>query len=348
MLGGRRRRVIAGTAAAAALLLGGVASVQFGGAQAAPDVDNRGLTGREVDAVLVAASSCPALTPARLAAQLVADRGAVSVEVWNRWAPWPAANRADPNAGVQALAHHMCQLIGELRVAGVSGDLWPGALAAHRVGSGQVRLTNGVPAGSATEYVDTVGRYAQWYAAQSQLRTGPPLSLSALAGGAARPSAPTASSTAKASASAGPKPSKTAGPVPTVKPTTAGPGRVDCTKSTKVGDVTFEVCWTWDWVTGTSIWRPRTMRFTTTDASKTVTITISTGNVTTPAGVGFGNVNGNSSWTVPIEFDWNMTAGAELTTTTIVRRVPGRATDCTARVRHQPDKPFVLEVVGSC
>ncbi|WP_432971125.1 hypothetical protein [Dactylosporangium sp. CA-233914] len=352
--GGTGRRVVAGTAAGAALLLGGVAALQFGGAVAEPGTGRRGLSGAEVVAVLAAADACPALSPSRLAAQLVADRSSLSAEVWNRWAPWPRANRAEPGAYVQALSHHMCQLVGQLRAAGMDDDLWRDALAAHQTGSGAVLEAAGVPA-SAQAYVDTVGRYAQWYAGQSQLRTGAPPSLAPPSATAAS-TAPSgrATTTAPAATTTAPRPAATAGssaaarPSVTVPATTAAPDRTGCTDSAKVGDVTVRACWTWGWVKGTSIWRPRTMRLTTSDATKAVTVTIMTSEENSPVSLNLGKVSGNLVWLVPATFSWDMTAGVESTTTYVVRRVPGRQTDCTARIRHQPTKAFVMDVTGSC
>ncbi|WP_422771305.1 RICIN domain-containing protein [Plantactinospora sp. WMMC1484] len=130
-----------------------------------------------------AAEACPTLTPSRLAGQVMAASrfSATPVEavqavgaqgtaglvptVWQKWAPWDGARPGDREASVTALAHHMCQLVGQIRVLRLDGDRWQLALAAHRVGVGPVVETGDVPAG-AVEYVDTVQRYAIWYAMQ--------------------------------------------------------------------------------------------------------------------------------------------------------------------------------------
>lgn len=175
------RRVIAGAALSAAALCTMAASVQF-----APANADAMLRGTEIptdvqQTVVAAARSCPALTPARLAGQLMTasqfksepvqavrtsgGKGVAGLTdpVWRRWAPWPQAELADQNASIHALARHMCQLVGELRVQQVPGDPWQLALAAHQLGVPDVRAAAGVPS-AAGDYVDTVERYTQWYA----------------------------------------------------------------------------------------------------------------------------------------------------------------------------------------
>ncbi|MFG1901145.1 RICIN domain-containing protein [Micromonospora carbonacea] len=130
-----------------------------------------------------AAGACPVLTPARLAGQVMAASrfAATPVEavqavgaqgtaglvpsVWQKWAPWDEAQPDDRKASVTALAHHMCQLVGQIRVLKIDGDRWHLALAAHRVGVEPVVEAGDVPTG-AREYVDIVDRYATWYALQ--------------------------------------------------------------------------------------------------------------------------------------------------------------------------------------
>ncbi|WFE26065.1 RICIN domain-containing protein [Solwaraspora sp. WMMD791] len=137
----------------------------------------------DVQLLTEAADSCPTLTPARLAGQVMAASrfSATPVEavqavggqgtaglvptVWQKWAPWDGARPGDKQASVTALAHHMCQLVGQLRVLELDGDRWQLALAAHRVGVEPVVEAGDVPAG-ALEYVDTVERYTIWYASQ--------------------------------------------------------------------------------------------------------------------------------------------------------------------------------------
>jgi hypothetical protein len=132
--------------------------------------------------VVAAARSCPTLSPARLAGQLMANsamnpqarqqsgrQGIAGLEqtVWTKWAPWPKAERGDEGANITALAHHMCDLVGQLRVAKVAGDPWRTALAAFHAGPEAVQKSGGVP-DNATTYVDEVAAYTAWYAQQSQ------------------------------------------------------------------------------------------------------------------------------------------------------------------------------------
>jgi hypothetical protein len=138
----------------------------------------------QVEAISRAALSCPTLNGPRLAAQLMAASGfdvnargadgrvgvaGLTDELWRRWIPWPDAPRMDPVANITALAHHMCDLVGELRLAGLGGDRWPAALAAHRAGLPEVREAKMIPP-TAASYVDTVSRYAVWYGRQPEFR----------------------------------------------------------------------------------------------------------------------------------------------------------------------------------
>jgi hypothetical protein len=136
-----------------------------------------------------AAASCPALTPARLAGQIMAesgfsasattDRGGSGIAgltdaEWKTWQPTANADRGDPAANILALAHHVCDLVGHVRVDKVNGDLWVLAVAAYRSGVAAVVAAGGVPA-SAQSYVDNVGGYAAWYALQPEFGgTGTP------------------------------------------------------------------------------------------------------------------------------------------------------------------------------
>jgi hypothetical protein len=139
----------------------------------------------QVEAIKQAARSCPTLNGPRLAAQLMAASGfavdarsadgragvaGLTDELWQHWIPWSDAPRMDPVANITALAHHMCDLVGELRLAGLGEDRWSVALAAHRVGSSEVREAKGVPP-TAKSYVDTVSGYAVWYGRQPEFRT---------------------------------------------------------------------------------------------------------------------------------------------------------------------------------
>ncbi|MDQ7905726.1 RICIN domain-containing protein [Phytohabitans sp. ZYX-F-186] len=136
--------------------------------------------GRPIDAAMaqtlsLAALSCPALSGPRLAGQVMANSGfepgaagvaALPAETFKTWAPWPRAEPRDTAASVHALAHHMCDLVGQVRQAGVGGDRWRAALAAYRSGTDAVKAAAGVPAGAA-RYVDLVAGYTAWYADQA-------------------------------------------------------------------------------------------------------------------------------------------------------------------------------------
>lgn len=128
----------------------------------------------------LAALSCPMLSGPRLAGQVMANSGfapdaaasagaagvtGLSSAVFSSWAPWPKADARDQTADVYALAHYMCDLTGRLRQSGVDGDGWSLALAAYESGVPAVTKAAGVPA-AARDYVDRVGGYATWYAAQ--------------------------------------------------------------------------------------------------------------------------------------------------------------------------------------
>jgi len=175
------RRAIAGAVLSAAALCTMAASVEFTPATAAGMLRGADVPADDQRTVMAAAGSCPALTPARLAGQLMTasqfrsepvqavsasgGRGVAGLTdpVWRRWAPWPQAQPTDRSASIHALARHMCQLVGALRVAQVPGEPWQLALAAHQLGVPEVRAAAGVPA-AAGDYVDTVEGYTRWYA----------------------------------------------------------------------------------------------------------------------------------------------------------------------------------------
>jgi hypothetical protein len=132
----------------------------------------------QVDAIARAALSCPTLTAARLAGQLMAASrfrldatspaggsgvAGLTDAQWATWVPWTGAVRHDPAAETTALAHLMCSLAGQVREQGLAGDLWEPTLGAYRAGVAAVATAHGVP-GSAADYVHTVTGYAAWYA----------------------------------------------------------------------------------------------------------------------------------------------------------------------------------------
>ncbi|MEV4495718.1 ricin-type beta-trefoil lectin domain protein [Micromonospora arborensis] len=159
----------------------------------------------QVQTIAAAALYCPVLTPARLAGQLMAASGfnpdarsanggegvaGLTESVWNAWKPGPAAKRSDPTANIVALAHHMCDLSGQVRHAGVGGDQWRLTLAAYHSGLDAVRDAKRVPS-RADRYVSTVAGYAAWYARRAEFsRTGPSTSAGPVGGVEPHPGTP--------------------------------------------------------------------------------------------------------------------------------------------------------------
>lgn len=142
--------------------------------------------------ILVSASgSCPTVTPARLAGQIrvasnfgdqpvkemrtggAAGVAALTPAVFQKWAPDPDAAITDRSAAITALAHDMCQLAGQARAVTASGDAWQLALAAYRGGMDAVVAAGGIPAPT-KDYVESVQRYADWYALQPQFTMATP------------------------------------------------------------------------------------------------------------------------------------------------------------------------------
>ncbi|MGC4892295.1 ricin-type beta-trefoil lectin domain protein [Micromonospora sp. DT31] len=173
------RRVVAAIAAGLAVLCMVVASVSWGIATARDDrLTGRTVSAEHLTAVRAAARSCPTLTPARLAGQLMTESGldgrakktasggrgfaGLDDDTWSSWAPWPGAERTDIAANILALAHRMCDLSGQVRAAEIPGDPWRLSLAAFHTGVDQVREEKGVPP-DAVGYVDDVSRYAAYY-----------------------------------------------------------------------------------------------------------------------------------------------------------------------------------------
>ena len=147
--------------------------------------DNSAVAGKETDAataqtIMLAALSCPTLTGPDLAGQMMANSGfdpnaktadgrigvaGLTSATFKLWAPWPNAIATDESASIYALAHDMCDLIGQTRRAGVRGDPWRDGLAAYHSGIGAVQKAHGIPTAAQT-YVNTVSGYAAWYALQ--------------------------------------------------------------------------------------------------------------------------------------------------------------------------------------
>ncbi|GAB7039638.1 MULTISPECIES: ricin-type beta-trefoil lectin domain protein [Catenuloplanes] len=182
------RRVLGLTAVLALIGAGAVTGSIAGTATAGPARVGVPVPSDQVPMIAQAALSCPSLTPARLAGQLMAESGFVpdatnerggsglaglTDEVWEQWKPWVDAQRLDPEANVFALAHHMCDTVGRIRHEKVGGALWELALGAHRSGVDTVLARAAVPDDSAA-YVNEVASYAAWYAARPDFATGGP------------------------------------------------------------------------------------------------------------------------------------------------------------------------------
>ncbi len=178
------RRVRTAIAVALVVACGVVGAVEILPALAGPSQANAKPVPRENLATIVAAAtSCPALTPARLAASLMAASGfdstiveangamgiaALTTDDWKKWRPWSDASRRDDRANIFALAHRTCDFVGQLRAAKVPGDPWQAAMAVDGVGLPAVLKAHRVPA-DAQHHVDLVSGYAEWYASQPQL-----------------------------------------------------------------------------------------------------------------------------------------------------------------------------------
>jgi hypothetical protein len=214
---GSRRALVAQVTVASvgiAGLLGGSGATV---ATAAPSIPEGHAPSPELAAAVAdAAKSCPALSPSRLAAQLMVESGlnperraqggargvaGLTDSAWLRWKPSDSAQRTDDAANVEALAHRMCDLVGQIRHAHAGGDLWRSALAAHRTDVDAVRVSKGVPP-AAESYVDTVAAYAAWYGKLER----PSVQVQPTPSGSGEPSKP-----------AGP-PSAAEKPPPTVRP----------------------------------------------------------------------------------------------------------------------------------
>ncbi|MEV4757850.1 hypothetical protein AB0J86_22420 [Micromonospora sp. NPDC049559] len=173
------------------VLMGGAgvaASAGFGTATAEEtELAGRPVPAGQVEAIAAAAHACPVLTPARLAGQLMAASGfdanaktanggtgiaGLTEAAWEEWKPRTTSARTDPAANVAALAHLTCDLVGQVRRAGIGGDPWRLALGAYHSGVEAVRAAKGIPP-AANGYVDRVSGYAAWYAHRSGTGTKP-------------------------------------------------------------------------------------------------------------------------------------------------------------------------------
>jgi cell division septation protein DedD len=184
------RRVLLPLIAAVGALTVAVTAAGYGVASADDEqMVGKALSDHQVEAITEAATSCPILTPPRLAGQLMVESGlddkapqtasggrglaGLSDTIWQKWTPWRNAERMDPEANIVALAHRMCDLSGQVRSAGVNGDGWQLSLAAYRSGVAAVRRAGRVP-DDATDYVHKADGYAAYYASLPYLGGGEP------------------------------------------------------------------------------------------------------------------------------------------------------------------------------
>ncbi len=179
--GGRIGRLtVAALALCLAVPLAAVAGLGLGLAAAEPSTTLAGLPvpHDQMEAINKAALSCPMITAPRLAGQLMATSGfdpqaspgggrsgvaGLTEAMWKQWAPEPTSVRSDVAANIMALAHAECDLVGQVRAAGIVGDLWHLALAAFHSGLQAVTSARGMP-DAAAGFVDVVAAYAEWYA----------------------------------------------------------------------------------------------------------------------------------------------------------------------------------------
>jgi len=107
------------------------------------------------------------------------------------------------------------------------------------------------------------------------------------------------------------------------------------------------VCWTWYWVSGTSIWRPHAL-YVNTDSTKLYYLRVDTNAWKSPPYVYLEGKKGPASFGVPSEYTWTMLSDVESTTTTIARVIPGRSEPCVGWFRHDRDRLFPYRYTGSC
>ncbi|WP_432839005.1 RICIN domain-containing protein [Dactylosporangium sp. CA-092794] len=141
-----------------------IAFIGFGIAGASDsEIEGKPIDDATAQTLSLAALSCRDLSGPRLAGQVLA--GDMTSSDFKKWAPWPDANANDTQAKYYALAHNMCDLLGQVRASQLGGDVWKEALAAYHDGLARVKSAKGVPS-AAQSYVDTVNGYTNWYVKQ--------------------------------------------------------------------------------------------------------------------------------------------------------------------------------------
>lgn len=177
------RRVVATAVAGLAVVFAAIAAIGWGVASARDQLIGEAVSDEQLAAIVAAARSCPMLTPARLAGQLMAESELTTTATdtasggtgiagldnqdWKLWKPWPDAERSDSAANIVALAHQVCDYSGKLRLATIPGDSWRLSVAAFHSGLESVTGAAGVPT-DAVDYVDRVSGYAAYYGKRSQ------------------------------------------------------------------------------------------------------------------------------------------------------------------------------------
>ena len=230
----RPERLRVAVATVGVLVLSAIASVVVVAEGFSGDTDAVPLGDAERAAMIEAATSCPDLTPARLAGQIMATTrfeatkeggiAGLTAAEWEIWKPSDDAMSSDDSASILALAHLTCDLIGRLRRDGFAGDLWPLAVAAFATSLDRVRTAAGVPADVA-DFVNRVATYAAWYGQRlpggaGGASTGPDASPTTSASTSASASA---SASVSASASASPTPGQTPSATPSTTPSASRP-----------------------------------------------------------------------------------------------------------------------------
>lgn len=215
LAGGMRRRAVPAGVLTVVAAVAAVAFVRLATADAALSA----IPAADLAHLKEGAASCPALTPAKLAGQIMGPQRAgkdkvvlsVGPAAWKAYAPSADADPADHRAKVLALARQTCDLVGQLRVAKVGGDPWRTAVAATHVGLAEVVKAKGIPA-AAKSFVATVVAAADWYASQKQFGgLGTQVTVA--------PKTPATTTTTAAK----PKPTTPAPKTTTPAPTTAAP-----------------------------------------------------------------------------------------------------------------------------
>ena len=226
----RKRRTRLLVAVVGVALLAATSSVTLTAGDAATSTDPVALPAPVVEALTGAAAACPALTPGRLAGQVMATTrfvatpeggiGGLSAAQWETWKPTPDALPDSATMSLLALAHLTCDLVGQVRFAGVAGNPWRLAVAALRSSVADVRSAAGVP-NAVAPFVSEVETHAAWYTVRLG---GPRLTATASTASAA---ATTPVPTASPSQSPSPSLSRTTTPAsPGPAPTSFGPALI--------------------------------------------------------------------------------------------------------------------------